>query len=128
MSIILVKNALNCVLKKKIQLHKMSLFKTMGKIFEEMLIDINYFFSINFDESAKSHKTVSFRAQREILHKLLHLISQRFQNIYETINFLLVCFLHCLREKEFELVAIKIAQQLIRNGIQGIQDKIRTDF
>jgi len=29
-------------------------------------------FSINFDESAKSHKTVSFRAQREISHKLLH--------------------------------------------------------
>jgi len=44
MSIIPVKTALNCALKKKIQLHKMSSFKNNGNIFEEMLIDISYFF------------------------------------------------------------------------------------
>jgi len=71
MSIIPVKTALNCALKKKIQLRNMSSFKNYGNIFEEMPIDISYF-SINFDESAKSPKTVSFRAQREISHKLLH--------------------------------------------------------
>ena len=71
MSIIPVKTALNCALKKKIQLHNMSSFKNYENIFEEMPIDISYF-SVNFDESAKSPKTLSFRAQREISHKLLH--------------------------------------------------------
>jgi hypothetical protein len=35
---------LNCALKKKIQLHNISSFKNYGNIFEEMLIDISYFF------------------------------------------------------------------------------------
>ena len=30
--------------------------------------------------------------------------TQRFQAYCEAINFLMVCFLHCLREKKFELV------------------------
>ena len=71
MSIIPVKTASNCALKKKIQLHNMSSFKNYGNKFEEIRIDISYFY-INFDESAKSPKTLSFQAQREISHKLLH--------------------------------------------------------
>ena len=43
----------------------------MGTFFKEIPIDISYL-SINFDESAKSPKTLSFRAQREISHKLHH--------------------------------------------------------
>ena len=46
MSIIPVKTALNCALKKKIQLQNMLSFKNYGKIFEEIPIDISYFLSI----------------------------------------------------------------------------------
>ncbi len=60
-------------------------------------------FSINFDESAKSPKTLSFRAQREIsLNYFTNITKISF--FFEAIDFLLVCFLHCLREKKFELV------------------------
>jgi len=127
MSIIPVKTALNCALKKKIQLHKMSSFKNNGNIFEEMRIDISYFFlSILMNLQKVIKPCHSEHSEKSLIYYFTNIT--KISDFCEAINFLLVCFLHSLRERKFEIVeSIKLHSTWSESGSKEF-DKIRTDF